>query len=54
MRFQFIEDHRDEFPVARMHEVLGISRSGYYVWRNRPVSAREMANRELYNKIEAV
>jgi transposase InsO family protein len=54
MRFQFIEDHRDEFPVVRMHEVLGISRSGYYTWRERPVSAREMANRELYKKIEAV
>jgi len=54
MRFQFIEDHRDEFPVVRMHEVLGISRSGYYTWRERPVSAREMANRELYEKIKVV
>ena len=54
MRFQFIEEHRDEFPVVRMHEMLGISRSEYYAWRNQPVSAREMANRELYNKIETV
>jgi putative transposase len=54
MRFQFIENHQDEFPVARMHEVLGVSRSGYYAWRKRPISAREMANRELYKKIEVV
>jgi putative transposase len=54
MRFQFIEEHRDEFPVARMYEVLDVSGSGYYAWRKRPVSAREMANRELYKKIEAV
>ena len=54
MRFQFIEDHRDEFPAVRMHEVLDVSRSGYYAWRNRPVSAREMANRELYKKIKVV
>lgn len=54
MRFQFIGDHRNEFPVARMHKVLDISRSGYYAWRKRPVSAREMANQELYKKIEAV
>ncbi len=54
MRFQFIKDHRDEFPVVRMHEMLGVSRSGYYAWRKRPVSAREMANRELYKKIEVV
>jgi putative transposase len=54
MRFQFIEDHRDEFPAVRMHEVLDVSRSGYYAWHNRPVSAREMANRELYKKIKVV
>ena len=54
MRFQFVEDHRAEFPVVRMYQVLGVSRSGYYAWRNRPVSAREMANRELYKKVEVV
>lgn len=37
-----------------MHELLGVSRSGYYAWRNRPVSARELANRELYKQIEVV
>lgn len=54
MRFQFIMDHRDEFPVQRMCEVLQVSPSGYYAWRRRPPSAREMANQELLQKIEAV
>jgi transposase InsO family protein len=54
MRFQFIDDHRDEFPVRRMCKVLEVSRSGYYAWRGRPPSEREMANRRLYKKIEAV
>jgi putative transposase len=54
MIFQFIEDHRDEFLVIMMCKVLNVSRSGYYAWRTRPVSAREMANRELVKKIEAV
>lgn len=54
MRFQFIADHRDEFPVVRMYKVLGVSRSAYYAWRKRPVSAREMANQELYKEIKAV
>jgi putative transposase len=49
-----IEDHRDQFPVTRMCKVLAVSPSGYYAWRGRPPSAREMANRELYNKIEVV
>ena len=54
MRFEFIDDHRDEFPVSRMCKVLDVSRSGSYVWRGRPPSKREMANRELYKKIMAV
>ena len=37
-----------------MCQALNVSPSGYYAWRKRPVSAREMANRELYKKIEAV
>ncbi len=54
MRFQFIADSRDEFPVRRMCTMLGVSSSGYYAWRTRPPSAREMANRELVEEIEAV
>jgi putative transposase len=54
MRFKFIEDHRDEFPVTRMCQVLVVSPSGYYAWRKRPPSAREMANQELFKKIEIV
>ena len=52
MKFQFIEDHRDEFPVVRMCKVLDVSPSGYYAWRGRPPSAREMANRELTQRIK--
>jgi hypothetical protein len=54
MKFQFIEDHRDEFPIVRMCKVLEVSRSGYYAWRDRPPSAREMANQELYTEIKRV
>jgi len=54
MRFQFTENHRGEFPVTRMCAVLDVSPSGYYAWRGRPPSTREMANRELVKKIETV
>ena len=54
MRFQFIDDHRPEFPVKLMCRVLDVSRSGYYAWRERPPSAREMANQRLLGEIKAV
>jgi putative transposase len=49
-----MEDHRKEYPVTLMCGMLGVSSSGYYAWRKRPPSGREMANRELYKKIEVV
>jgi len=54
MRFQFIREHRDEFPVRRMCQVLEVSPSGYYASQRRPISAREMANRQLVEQIKAV
>ncbi len=54
MRFQLIDDQRGSFPITRMCGVLGVSVSGYYAWRTRPVSAREMANRQLIEQIKSV
>jgi len=54
MKFQFIEDHRDEFEITVMCRVLGVSRSGYYAWRKRPVSPRKMANDKLLGQIKEV
>ena len=52
MRFQFIEEHRERIPVVRMCEVLEVSPSGYYAWRGRPPSKREMANQNLTAEIK--
>jgi putative transposase len=54
VRFQFIDDHENDFSVTHMCKALNVSPSGYYAWRKRPVSAREMANRKLLERIEAV
>ena len=54
MRYEFIEAHRDEFEIVNMCRVLGVSRSGYYAWRKRPVSVREMANQELKVEIKTI
>jgi putative transposase len=54
MRFCFIEDHREAFPVRTMCSVLEVSHSGYYAWRDRPESAREIANRDLAAQIRRI
>jgi hypothetical protein len=54
MRFEIIDDHRDEFPIKVMYRSLRVSPSRCYGWRKRPPSAREMANQELAEKVEVV
>lgn len=51
MRFGFIRDHRDEFRIRKMCEVLEVSVSGFYAWWGRPESPRSQANRLLLREI---
>ena len=41
MRFRLIDAAKEEFPVQRLCEVLGVSQSGYFAWRGRPACRRE-------------
>lgn len=51
MRFAFIRDHRGRFPVGLLCEVLGVSRSGYYAWRDRPPSPMAVRRERLVEQI---
>jgi transposase InsO family protein len=53
MRFAFIRDHQAEFPVEVLCEVLGVSRSGYYAWRDRPPSPTATRRERLVEQIHA-
>jgi transposase InsO family protein len=54
VKYQFIRRHEGEFRVARMCEVFGVNRSGYYAWRGRKPSARAEADERLSERIRQV
>lgn len=54
MKYAFIRRHAEQFKIARMCSVLGVSRSGYYEWRDRPESRRTAQNRLLLQQIRAI
>ena len=54
MNFHLVEENRDQFSVTHMCKTLGISKSGYYAWKSRPVSQREQENQVLALHIKAI
>jgi putative transposase len=54
VKYAFIRRHAGLFRVARMCAVLGVSRSGYYEWRDRPESCRTTQDRQLLQSIRTV
>ena len=54
MRYRFVHAHRTEHQLTRLCQVIGVSRSGYYAWRHRPVSARAAANVRLLEQMQRV
>jgi len=54
VKFQFIQDHREYFPVRLMCRVLEASPSGFYDWLRRPESPRAAEDQALVAKIQVV
>jgi putative transposase len=51
MRYQFIREHRQEYSVKRMCQILGVTRSGYYAWQPEKTGLRELENQMLMEQI---
>lgn len=54
MKYKFIEEHREEYPITLMCRILEVTRSGYYKWRKEPLSARKMADLLLLAHIKDI
>lgn len=54
MKYAFIHQHREEYCVTRLCDVLAVSTSGYYDWVDRPESQHKLENQRLTKKIQAI
>jgi len=54
VKYRFIADQSRCHRVARLCRVLGVRRSSYYAWRQRPVSRRAREDQRLLGKIREV
>ncbi len=54
MRYAFIRDHREAFPVGLLCRVLEVGTSGFYAWLHRSESLRSRMNRKLLVEIKVV
>ena len=52
--FGFVEAERAQFPVSLLCRVVGVTRQGYYAWKRRGPSDRELADIDLAVRIRRV
>ena len=53
MSYKFIREHRQEYSIKRMCQVLGVTRSGYYAWQPEKAGPRALENQILVEQIQA-
>lgn len=53
MKFAFIAAEKALYPIAVLCEVVGVTRSGYYAWSDRPASSKKIADAQLLVEIRA-
>ena len=54
MKYEFIRKQRTQLCITRLCRLLGVSRSGYYDWLDRPASKRALRHEALTKKIRSI
>ena len=54
MTYRFIDEHKGQWPVRLLCEVLEVSPAGYYAWRQCPRSDRQQQRDALLVEIRAI
>ncbi len=54
VKFEFIRQHRDCYPVENICKILSVSKSGYYYWNDRKPSKRALHNLALIEQIKII
>jgi putative transposase len=54
MKYAWITEHRDSFPIATMCQLLEVSRSGYYDSIDRPESPRAQRTAKIHESVRQV
>jgi len=52
--FKIVETLSRDFPIEAICEIMGISRAGYYKWKKREPSKRDMNRAAIVEKVKAI
>ena len=54
MKYTFIKNHEYLFPIEKMCKVLEVGSSGYYKWKNKPISNRTVRKNQIKQQITEI
>ena len=54
MKYEFIKSYESIFPIEKMCNVLQLSSSGYYKWKNRPRNKRLLLKEKIKEQITSI
>ena len=54
MKYTFIKNHEYLFPIEKMCQVLEVGSSGYFKWKNKPISNRILRKSEIKQQITSI